>query len=177
VELSVRVLAWVAKGRGSRGTARGCEIDPKTVLGWLGEAAEQLTAFSASLLHEGHINQGQLDALYAVLSAVRDGTMSEAEAIERLSRSPPWVWTASDPETTWLLSGQVGERTRAMAHARLPQLAQRVAPGWVPLWLSDGSPHALTASVTHCGHWAQPPRRQATGPVPTPRRMPLPALL
>ena len=52
------------------------------------EAAEQLKAFSTYLLHELHLNQIQLDELYAVLSAVRDGDMSEAEAIERLSRSP-----------------------------------------------------------------------------------------
>ena len=79
------------------------------------EAAEQLKAFSAYFLHEVHINQVQLDELYAVLSAVRDGNMSEAEAIEQLSRSPHWVWTALDPETKLLLSVQVGDRTLAMA--------------------------------------------------------------
>jgi hypothetical protein len=61
----------------------------------------------------------QLDELYAVLSAVRDGDVSEAEAIERLSRLPHWVWTALDPETTWLLSVKVGVRTLAMAQAVL----------------------------------------------------------
>jgi len=35
-----------------------------------------------------------LDELYAVLSALRTGELSEDEAIERLSRSPHWVWTA-----------------------------------------------------------------------------------
>ncbi len=29
--------------------------------------------------------------------------MNEAEAIERLSRSPHWVWTAIDPESKLLL--------------------------------------------------------------------------
>jgi hypothetical protein len=41
--------------------------------------------------------------------------------------------------------------------------------------LSD--PHYLPAIVAHFGHWVQPPRRQATGPAPKPRWMPLPALL
>jgi hypothetical protein len=87
-ELIVRVIACLAEGLGIRGTARVFEIDPNTVLSWLGEDAEQLNTFSAYFLHELEINQVQLDELYAVLSAVRDGDISEAEAIERLSRSP-----------------------------------------------------------------------------------------
>jgi IS1 family transposase len=176
-ELIVRVLACLAEGLGIRGTARVFEIDPNTVLSWLVEAAEQLTALSASFLHEVHINQVQLDELYAVLSAVRDGDMSQAEAIERLSRSPHWVWTAIDPETKLLLSVQVGDRTLAMAQAMLHHIAQILAPGCVPLLLSDGYAHYLTAIVTHCGHWVQPPRRQAQGPTPKPRWMPLAELL
>jgi hypothetical protein len=93
-ELIVRVIACLAEGLGIRGTARVFEIDPNTVLGWLVEAAEQLKAFSAYFLHELQLNQVQLDELYAVLSAVRDGDMGEVEAIARLSRSPYWVWTA-----------------------------------------------------------------------------------
>jgi hypothetical protein len=123
---------------GIRGTARVFEIDPNTVLRWLVEVAEPLQAFSAYYLHELPIKQIQLDELYAVLSAVRDGAMSEAEAIERLSRSPHWVWTAIDPETKLLLSAQVGDRTLAMAQAVLHQIAQLLAPGGVPLFLSDG---------------------------------------
>jgi hypothetical protein len=61
------------------------------------EAAEQLQVFAVYFLNELHLNQIQLDELYAVLSAVRDGDISETEAIERLSRSPHWVWTAVDP--------------------------------------------------------------------------------
>jgi len=177
VELIVRVIACLAEGLGIRGTARVFEIDPNTVLGWLVEAAEQLKAFSTYFLHDLHLNQVQLDELYAVLSAVRDGDISEAEAIERLSRSPHWVWTAIDPETKVLLSVQVGDRTLAMAQAILHQIAQLVTPGGVPLFLSDGYAHYLTAIVTHFGHWVQPPRRQARGPVPKARWMPLTELL
>ena len=35
----------------------------------------------------------------------------------------------------------------------------------------------LTALLTHCGHWVQPPRRQAKGSALKPRWMPLPQLL
>jgi transposase-like protein len=91
VELIVRVITCLAEGLGIRGTARVFEIDPNTVLRWLVEAAEQLKAFAASFLHELPLTQIQLDELYAVLRAVRDGAMSQVEAIERLSRSPHWV--------------------------------------------------------------------------------------
>jgi hypothetical protein len=66
----VRVIACLAEGLGIRGTARVCEIDPNTVLQWLVEATEQLQAFSAYFLHDLHLNQVQLDELYATLSAV-----------------------------------------------------------------------------------------------------------
>jgi IS1 family transposase len=176
-ERIVHVIACLAEGLGIRGTARVFEIDANTVLNWLVQAAEQLQAFSAYFLRELPLNQVQLDELYAVLSAVRDGEMSEAEAIEQLSRSPCWVWTAIDPESKLLLSAQVGERTLALAQAVLHHIAQLLAPGCVPLFLSDGNPHYLPAIVAHFGYWVQPPRRQARGPAPKPRWLPLPELL
>jgi len=94
------------------------------VLGWLVEAAEQLHAFSAYFLRDLHLHQVQLDELYAVLSAVRDGHLSEAEAIDRLARAPHWVWTAIDPESQLLLNVQSGGRTLAMAQVMLHQIAQ-----------------------------------------------------
>jgi IS1 family transposase len=176
-ELIVHVIACLAEGLGIRGTARVFGIDANTVLNWLMEAAEQLKAFSDYFLRELPINQVQLDELYAVLSAVRHGDIREAEAIEQLSRSPHWVWTAIDPKSKLLLSAQVGPRTLAMAQAVLHQIAQMLAPGCVPLFLSDGNPNYLPAIVSHFGHWVQPSRRQAKGPAPKPRWMPLPELL
>ncbi len=114
-DLLVCVIACLAEGLGIRGTARVFKIDPNTVLQWLVEAAEQLQAFSAYFLHDLHLNQVQLDELYAILSAVRDGEHSEDEAIECLSTSPLWVWTAIDLESTLMLSAQPGERGLAIA--------------------------------------------------------------
>jgi hypothetical protein len=50
----------------------------------------------------------QLDELYTVLRAVKDQEMSEDEAIERLSRSPAWVWVAMAPESKSATSGKAG---------------------------------------------------------------------
>ncbi len=71
----------------------------------------------------------------------------------------------------------VGDRTLAMAQGFVHQVVQMLAPGCVPLFLTDGFKEYTTALLTHFGHWVQPPRRQATGPSPKPRWMPLPHLL
>src|SRR5712691_4675820 len=177
VERIVRVIACLAEGVGIRGTARVCEVDPNTVLQWLVDAAEQLRAFSQHVLHDVRVRQVQLDELFALLSAVKDGEVSEAEAIERLERSPQWVWVAVDPESKLLLAIDVGNRTLAMAQRLVHHVAQVVVPDCAPLFLTDGFREYMTALLTHYGQWVQPPRRQAQGPAPKPRWTPLPALL
>jgi IS1 family transposase len=177
VDLIVRVIACLAEGLGIRGTARVFEVDPKTVLQWLVEAAEQLRAFSRHVLHDVRVRQVQLDELFALLSAVKDGEVSEADAIERLERSPQWVWVALDPESKVVLAIDVGERTLAMAQRVVHQVVQVLAPDCAPLFLTDGFREYMTALLTHYGYWVQPARRQAHGPAPKPRWMPLPQLL
>jgi IS1 family transposase/transposase-like protein len=177
VDLIVRVIACLAEGLGIRGTARGFEVDANTVLQWLVEAAEQLRAFSQHFLHDVRVRQVQLDELFALLSAVKAGEVSEAEAIERLERTPQWVWVAMDPESKLVLAIDVGERTLALAQRVVHHVAQVLAPDCAPLFLTDGFREYLTALLTHYGQWVQPPRRQTTGPHPKPRWMPLPQLL
>jgi IS1 family transposase len=177
VELIVRVLACLAEGLGIRATARVFEVDANTVLHWLGEAAEQLRAFSAFFLCHLHLEQLQLDELYAVLRALKAGELSEDAAIMRLERAPSWVWTAMDPRSKLLVVVDVGTRTLAMAQRVVHQVARVLAPGCVPLFLTDGLKDYGTAILTHFGHWMQPERRQDKGPMPKPRWMPLPALL
>src|SRR2546428_11051865 len=113
----------------------------------------------------------------AVLSAVKTGEVSEAEAVERLSRSPHWVWAAIDPVTKLLLTVDVGDRTLAMAQRVVHQVVHVLAADCVPLFLTDGFKEYMTALLAHYGQWVQPPRRQAQGPLPKPRWMPLSQLL
>jgi IS1 family transposase len=174
------VLVWavgaLAEGVGIRAVARVFEVDPNTVLAWLVEAADHLQAVSQHFLHDVRVTQVQLDELDALLSAVKDGEVSEAEAMGRLSRSPHWVWVAMDPVTKLLLTIDVGDRTLAMAQYVVHQVVQVLAPGCVPLFLTDGFKEYTTALLAHFGHWVQPARRQVTGPMPRPRWMPLPQL-
>jgi hypothetical protein len=173
-------LVWavgaLAEGLGIRAVARVFEVDPTTVLAWLVEVAEQAAAFSQYFLHDVRVTQVQLDELFALLSAVKTGEVSEAEAITRLSRSPHGVWAAIDPVTKLLLTIDVGDRTLAMAQGVVHQVVQVLALGCVPLFLTDGFKEYTTALLTHYGQWVQPERRQATGPAPKPRWMPLPGL-
>jgi IS1 family transposase len=179
--VSIELLVWavgaLAEGLGIRAVARVFEVDPNTVLQWLVEAADHLQAFSQSFLHDVHVTQVQLDELYALLRAVKVGEVSDTEAIHYLSRSPHWVWAAIDPVTKLLLTIDVGDRTLAMAQGVVHQVVQVLAPGCVPLFLTDGFKEYTTALLTHYGQWVQPARRQATGAAPKPRWMPLPGLL
>jgi len=177
VELIVRVVACLAEGLGIRATARVFEVAPNTVLQWLTEAAEHLRAFSAYFLCDLHLEQLQLDELYAVLRALKAGEISEDAAIMRLERSPSWVWTAMDPRSKLLVMVDIGSRTLAMAQRVVHQVTQVLAPHCVPLFLTDGLKDYGTAILTHVGHWMQPERRQDKGPMPKPRWMPLPELL
>ena len=175
-DLLVWAVGALAEGLGIRAVARVFEVDPNTVLQWLVEAADHLTAFSQYFLHDVRVTQVQLDELYALLRAVKDGEVSEAEAIKRLSRSPHWVWVAIDPVSKLLLTIDVGDRTLAMAQSVVHQVVQVLAPGCVPLFLTDGFKEYAAALLAHFGQWVQLPRRQAPGPAPMPRWMPLPQL-
>ena len=143
---------------------------------WLVEAAEQRRAFSAYCLCDLHVEQLQLDELYAVLRELKAGAISDDAAIKRLERSPSWVWTAMDPTSKLLVVVDVGSRTLAMAQRVVHQVTAVLAPGWVPLFLTDGFQEYKTAILAHFGYWMHPARRQDKGPIPKPRWMPLPAL-
>jgi hypothetical protein len=171
------ILACLAEGLGIRATARVFEVAPNTVLHWLAEAAEQLRAFAAYFLCDLHLEQLQLDELYAVLRDFKAGEITEDDAIARLERSPYWVWTAMAPQSKLLVVVDVGCRTLAMAQRVVHQVTQVLAPGCVPLFLTDGLKDYATALLSHFGSWMQAERRQATGPLPKPRWMPLPELL
>src|SRR2546425_7152382 len=96
----------MVQGLGIRATARVFEVDANTVLHWLVEAAEQLRAFSAYFLCNLHLEQLQLDALYAVLRDLKAGEINNDEAIRRLERAPSWVgrrWTPRANCWWWLM--------------------------------------------------------------------------
>src|SRR5262249_48152259 len=76
-----------------------------------------------------------------------------------------------------LLTIDVGDRTLAMAQCVVHQVVEVLAPGCVPLFLTDGFKEYATALLAHYGQWVQPERRQTQGPAPKRRWLPLPPLL
>src|SRR5712692_4555117 len=175
-EVLVWVVGAVAEGLGIRAVARVFAVAPNTVLQWLMEVADQAAAFSRHFLHGVQGTQVQLDELFAVLSAVKAGEVSQGEALHHLSRSHHWVWVALDPVTKLMLAIEVGERTLALAQRLVHQVVHVLAPACVPLFLTDGFKAYRTAVLTHYGHWVQRLRCWAIGPMPKPRWMPIPQL-
>ena len=96
------------------------------------------------------------------------------DAMPRLSRSPHGGWGAMDPITQLTRTIHVGERSLAMAPGVVHPVPQVLAPACAPLFLTDGLRESRTAWLTPYGPWGHPERRQAQGPAPTPRCMPLP---
>jgi transposase-like protein len=148
----VWAIAALAEGLGLRAVARVFEVDPNTVLVWLVEAADHLEAFSRHFLSNVHVSQVQLDELFALLRAVKAGVISETQVLQRLSRSPRWVWVALAPESTLMLTIAVGERTLVIAQHVVHQVVQVLAPDCAPLFLTDGFTEYMTALLTHYGH-------------------------
>ena len=72
----MRVVACLAEGLGIRGTARGFEVDPyrAPVVGGGGRAVAGLFVILPPRCTR---TQVQLDELYALLSAVKDGEVSD----------------------------------------------------------------------------------------------------
>jgi len=155
-------LVWavgaLAAGLGIRAVARVCEVDPHTGLHWLVEVADPAAAFPQYFLHDVRVTPVQLDERFALLSAVKAGEVSDTEAIQRLSRSPHGVWGAMDPVTKRLLTLDVGDRPLALAQRVVHQVVQVLAPGCMPLFLTDGVQAYMTALLTHSGQWGQPAR-------------------
>ena len=131
-------LGALAAGLGLRAVARGFEVAPHTVLQGLGDLADHATAFAHYCLPAVRVTQGQLDALCARLSAGKAGAGSEAEALTRLARAPQGIWAALAPGTTRLLPSDGGARTLARAQRLGHQVVPVLAPGGLPLCLTDG---------------------------------------
>ena len=93
-------LVWavgaLAEGLGIRAVARVFEVDPNTVLAWLVEVAEHAAAFSRYFLYDVRVTQVQLDELFALLSAVKDGEVSEAVVyLQRAGKYQRPAWRPS----------------------------------------------------------------------------------
>ena len=63
------------------------------------------------------------------------------------------LWLAIDPRTKILPVLHLGARTQNAAHTLIHFLRQRLAPGCLPLFTSDGLNLYFYALTAHFGHW------------------------
>jgi IS1 family transposase len=64
-----------------------------------------------------------------------------------------WLWVALDPLTKCIPVMQLGPRTHEMAHLLIHRLKERLAPGCLPVFTSDGLNAYFYALTAHFGQW------------------------
>lgn len=173
-ELLSRIIKALAEGVNLQATARIFEVDPTTVKTCLVRAAEHMEAVSSYLIHDLHLTQVQVDELWALVGPGRDDDPPQAASTHRHAHA--WVWAAIDPVSKLLLATLVGDRSLASAQQLIHAVVLTLAPGVMPLFLSDQLAHYATALLTHFGHWVTLSRQGQRGPHPKPRWEPRPEL-
>lgn len=169
-----QIIQGLAEGWNLHSVARVFKVDPDTVKGCLVRAAEHAQAVSGYLIRNLHLSQVQVDELWALVQSW--GEEEDADPETKVRRSQGWVWAGIDPISKLVLATLVGGRNLQYAQLLIHTIAWVLAPGVVPLFLSDQLPHYTTAILTHFGHWVAVPRRSKYGPTPKPRWEPLPEL-
>lgn len=173
-EVLSRIIKALAEGVNLQATARIFEVAPTTVKTCLVKGAEHMEAVSHYFIHDLYLTQVQVDELWALVGVGREETSPQALSTQRHAHA--WVWAAIDPVSKLLVATLVGDRSLASAQCLIHAVVLTLAPGVVPLFLSDQLVHYATALLTHFGHWVTVPRRAARGPQPKPRWEPLPEL-
>jgi IS1 family transposase len=109
-------------------------------------ASEHSEAVLGYVLHELHLGQVQMDELYALLRDVGE---------EGKRRRHCWVWAAIAPASKLLLAVEVGDRSLETAQRLVHGVMSVLAPGVVPLFLTDQFAAYGRALLTHFGHWVE----------------------
>jgi len=131
VRYSIRGRARSGAGLQSLGRDRS-ELDRSS-----GLAFAELTGSLDAVLYLTHI---QLDEL-------RIKVWGQAEAA--------WLWIAYDARTKLIPAFAPGARTQALAHQLVHEVAQRLAPGCMPVFSSDGLALYFYALTAQLGAWVQ----------------------
>ena len=142
----MRALVALCEGVSPRKVARIFEVDKDTVLRWLVEAAMHSEAVVGYMMHHLQLSQVQMDELYALLSGMRE---------EGERRQSCWVWVAIDPVSKLLLVIEVGDRSLDMAQRLVHGVVSVLAPGVVPMFLTDQLAAYGKALLTHLGCWVE----------------------
>jgi IS1 family transposase len=145
VEVVGRVLRTLAEGVSLQGTARLCGVEVETVAVWLELAAAHFAELAEYLSRNLEIDQVQLDDLYVRLRAVQSKQGGRVR----------WLYNAFDPVSKFWLGYSLGERSLSTVQHLVHQVIHRLAPGQLPLFLTDGEPSFESALLAHFGQWGK----------------------
>ena len=142
------VLSALAEGLDASAAERVFGYRQATITTWLTRAGNH-----AQTLHERIFCHLQLPHLQ----------LDELRTRLRCATQVVWLWLAIDPLTKILPVLELGPRTQHMAHRMIHSLRQRLAPGCLPLFTSDGLNLYFYALTAHFGHWREVSCRGRTG--------------
>ena len=133
-----QVLAALAEGLCVAAAVRVFGHRHATITTWLTRAGEHSASLHDHWLHRLQLPHLQLDEL-------RTRLRNRAHVL--------WLWVAMDPLTKLIPVLHLGARTQCAAHTVIHELRQRLAPGCVPVFTSDGLNLYFYALSAHFGRW------------------------
>ncbi len=107
---------------------------------WLTRAGEH-----SAILHDRRVRHLHLPHLQ--LDELRTRLRKRAQVL--------WLWVAVDPLTKLIPVLHLGARTQTAAHGVVHELRQRLAPGCLPVFTSDGLNLYFYALTAHFGQWVR----------------------
>ena len=132
------VLSAVAEGLTIAAAMRVFGHSAGTITTWLTRAGEHSATLHDHWVHHLYRPHVQLDEL-------RTRLRNRAQVL--------WLWVAIDPLTKLIPVLHLGARTQHAAHRVVHELRQRLAPGYLPVFTSDGLNLYFYALTAHFGAW------------------------
>lgn len=87
--------------------------------------------------------------------------LDELWANVRQSQQAVWLWTVCEAKSKLIPVIQLGPRTQVMAYSVVHELKDRLKPGCVPVFSSDGLKHYFYALTAHFGEWLRRMERRS----------------
>jgi IS1 family transposase len=138
------ILSALAEGLDPSEASRVFGYRQATITIWLARAGEHAQTLHQHFFCHLRLPHLQLDELRTRL---------------RSSKHVVWLWPAIDPLTKLLPVLHVGPRTQNSAHQVIHAVRQILAPGYIPLFTSDGLHLYFYALTARFGQWREEIRR------------------
>jgi len=132
------VLSALAEGLSIAAAVRVFGHRHATITTWLTRAGEHSATLHDRYLHNLVLPHLQLDEL-------RTRLRNRAHTL--------WLWVAVDPISKLIPGLHLGSRTQDAAHSLIHDLHQKLAPGCIPVFASDGLNQYFYALTAHFGQW------------------------